>query len=265
MTFGYDADVVRFWTISSSNRLPDHGKSLAYALLDQRMQLQSRPIIFIAHSLGGLVCEEALVLSNKREDLQSILANTLGVIFMGTPHGGAYLAHWGDTVAKYVNIFRGTNRDILKNLQPGSSDLQRVEEDFQHMLRRENVKLKVFCFYEALKMNDIVGKIVESWSAILSAYDSCSINADHRNMTKFNGRTDAGYAQVHGVLRRWIQEYEKNGISSMRKESKSDTDGDGDGGKGTARSKGDVIFYGPISGRNVVPGTRGDTVNFHFS
>src|SRR2546423_3057046 len=32
MTFGYDADVVRFWTIASSNRLDDHGKSLAYAL-----------------------------------------------------------------------------------------------------------------------------------------------------------------------------------------------------------------------------------------
>src|SRR5262245_16221525 len=33
MTFGYDADVVRFWSIASSNRLDDHGKSLANAIL----------------------------------------------------------------------------------------------------------------------------------------------------------------------------------------------------------------------------------------
>lgn len=184
---------------------------------------------------------------------------------MGTPHGGSYLAHWGDTVAKYVSIFRDTNRDILKNLQPESANLQKVEEDFQHMLRRENVKLKVFCFYEALKMNDTVGKIGENWSAILSAYDSCSINADHRDMTKFNGRTDAGYGQVRGILSRWLQEYEKNGTSNMWKESKSDADGGRDTGQGIARSKGDVIFHGPISGHNVVPGTRGDTVNFHFN
>lgn len=39
------------------------------------------------------------------------------------------------------------------------------------------MKLKVYCFYEALKMNDIVGKSVERESAILPAYDNCSINA----------------------------------------------------------------------------------------
>jgi protein SERAC1 len=76
------------------------------------------------------VCEQALNLCDKRENLRSILANTLGIIFMGTPHGGSHLAEWGSTVAKYVNIFRGTNREILGNLQPGSSDLQRAEEDF---------------------------------------------------------------------------------------------------------------------------------------
>lgn len=53
----------------------------------------------------------------------------------------------------------------MKNLQPGSSDLHWAEEDFQHMLRRDNTNLKVYCFYEALKMNDAIGKIVESESA----------------------------------------------------------------------------------------------------
>jgi protein SERAC1 len=264
MTFGYDADVVRFWTITTSNRLSDHGKSLAYALLDQRIQTQSRPIILIAHSLGGLVCEEALVLSDKREDLRSILANTWGIIFMGTPHGGSYLANWGDTVAKYVNVFRGTNRDILKNLQPGSSDLQRAEEDFQHMLRRDDVKLKIFCFYEALKLNDTVGKIVEDWSAILNGYDNTSINADHRNMTKFGGRADAGYGQVHGVLARWIQEYEKDGISSKTAKSWPKSGGPRDDSPGGAGPKEGVFFNGPISGHNVIAGTKGDTVNFNF-
>lgn len=210
MTFGYDADVVRFWTIASSNRLDDHGKSLAYSILDQRANVGQRPIIFVAHSLGGLVCEEALNLSYKRQDLASILPNTLGIIFMGTPHGGSQLASWGSTVAKYVNIFRGTNRDILGNLQPGSADLQRTEEDFQQMLRQGSVNLKIYCFYEALKMNDMIGKIVERESAILPAYDNCSINANHRTMTKFTGRDDAGYGQIRGVLRRWIEESERS-------------------------------------------------------
>jgi hypothetical protein len=118
--------VIYLWTIASSNRLEDHGKSLANALLDHRGRIGQRPIIFIAHSLGSLVCEQALNLCDKREGLRSILANTLGIIFMGTPHGGSHLAEWGFS----VNIFRGTNRAILGNLQPGSSDLQSAEEDF---------------------------------------------------------------------------------------------------------------------------------------
>jgi protein SERAC1 len=224
MTFGYDADIVRFWTIASSNRLGDHGKSLVYALLDQREQVGQRPIIFVAHSLGGLVCEDALNLSDRRQSLRSILSNTLGIVFMGTPHGGSYLASWGSAVAKYAKVFRGTNRDILKTLQPGSSDLQRTEEDFQHMLRRDDVKLRVFCFYEAVMMNRTVGKIVESESAILAGYDNCSINADHRNMTKFTGRADAGYGQVRGVLKRWIQECGSRGLNADEPAGASKTD-----------------------------------------
>lgn len=266
MTFGYDADVVRFWTIASSNRLNDHGKSLAYAVLDQRVQLGPRPIVFIAHSLGGLVCEEALVLSDKRQDLQSILTNTLGIIFIGTPHGGSYLASWGATIAKYMTIFRGTNREILQNLQPGSSDLQRVEEDFQHMLRRDNINLKVYCFYEALKMNDTIGKIVESESAKLAAYDNCSVNADHRNMTKFTSRTDAGYGQVRGVLNRWIKDYESRLPPSSTTNTTPKSDEIKDDSQG-ATSYGGPVFNAPISGRFVIPGiyTTGGTVNFNFN
>jgi pimeloyl-ACP methyl ester carboxylesterase len=266
MTFGYDADVVRFWTIASSNRLDDHGKSLAYALLDQRAHIACRSIIFVAHSLGGLVCEEALNLCNKRENLANILPSVLGIVFMGTPHGGSHLANWGNTVAKYVNVFRGTNRDILGNLQPGSSDLQRTEEDFQHMLRQDGVKLKIYCFYEALKMNDVVGKVVEREAAILPAYDNCSINADHRTMTKFTGRADAGYGQVRGVLERWIREMKE--VRSNASEAASTAENKMakmESSRGGPLYNGPV-FNGSITGRYVIPGaqTTGGTVNFNF-
>ena len=136
MTFGYDADVVKLWTIASSNRLSDHGLSLALALLQQRSQSPSRLIILVAHSPGGLVCEQALIFSDKRGTLKRILANTIGIVFLGMPHGGSSLASWGDTVAKYVNVFRGTNRDILKTHQPGAEDLPSAAEDFQQEERR---------------------------------------------------------------------------------------------------------------------------------
>jgi hypothetical protein len=170
------------------------------------------------------------------------------------------LASWGSTVARYVSVFRGTNREILRNLQPSSSDLQRTEEDFQHMLRQDNVNLEIYCFYEALKMNDAIGKIVERESAILPAYNNCSINANHRTMTKFTGRADAGFGQVRGVLKRWMKECESGPSAVSQPESVSTTERSG-------RSGGDSyngpVFNGAISGRYVIPGphTTDGTVN----
>ena len=134
------------------------------------------------------------------------------------------------------------------------------------MLRRSDINLKVYCFYEALKMNDTVGKIVESECAKLAAYDNCSANADHRNMTKFNGSTDAGYGQVRGVLNRWIHDYESRSPSSTTDASPK-SDGIKDNSQGGATSYGGPVFNAPISGRYVIPATHitGGTVNFNFS
>lgn len=60
MTFGYDADVVGIVKTAGSNTLRDHGKSLANDLGMRRARSNSimRPLIFVAHSLGGLVVEQ---------------------------------------------------------------------------------------------------------------------------------------------------------------------------------------------------------------
>jgi pimeloyl-ACP methyl ester carboxylesterase len=205
MTYGYDADVVRFWTNASSNRLRDHGKSLATSLSDWRgtEDTKHRPIIFIVHSLGGLVCEQAFLLSRDLEHLKPIHESTRGIIFMGTPHGGSSHANWASTLAKWLNIVRSTNVGIVQNLKRESEILQAVEEDFQILLRTARHPPSIHCFYEAFPIT-AAGKIVEADSAILLGYGNNSIQANHMGMTKFGSRFDEGYQLVIGVLRRWI-------------------------------------------------------------
>lgn len=62
LSFGYDADVVRALDAASSNSLRDHGKSLAHELAMNKMRARAidRPTFFVAHSLGGLVCEQVM-------------------------------------------------------------------------------------------------------------------------------------------------------------------------------------------------------------
>ena len=60
LTFGYDTDVWHFWSRpASDNTIKNHADTLTAdlcSLRHEKSQIAARPIIFVAHSLGGLVC-----------------------------------------------------------------------------------------------------------------------------------------------------------------------------------------------------------------
>lgn len=66
MTFGYDADIVRWTDPAGTNRIANHARNLLKYLSDERdgSESEDRPIIFVAHSLGGLVVENVSRLTN---------------------------------------------------------------------------------------------------------------------------------------------------------------------------------------------------------
>lgn len=60
LTFGYDADVVHFSRPAGLNSIGAHAADLVARLANIRDRTENSdlPIIFVAHSLGGLVCED---------------------------------------------------------------------------------------------------------------------------------------------------------------------------------------------------------------
>jgi alpha-beta hydrolase superfamily lysophospholipase len=61
-------------------------------------QLYEKPLLFVAHSLGGLVVKQALRTAADRRGqlLGRILDATQGVAFLATPNTGSELATWLD-------------------------------------------------------------------------------------------------------------------------------------------------------------------------
>jgi hypothetical protein len=208
ISYGYDANVVGLWKKSSGDGLRGHGKALAYAISNSRPNETKRPLFFIAHSLGGLVTEQALLVSLEPNEprLQSIAPCTAGVIFMGTPHSGASLAMWGYTLARLLDWVWRTNKELLSVLKQRSEVLKAVEEVFQRQLTADGAlkHVKIFCFYETVAV-DVVGFVVPEEAATMLPHPNCGIDANHMDMTKFTSLHDAGFINLQGVLDDWIK------------------------------------------------------------
>ena len=118
---------------------------------------EDRKIVFVAHSLGGLVTQDCLNLSrtNAEKHLQQISSCTIGIVFLGTPHHGADTAAWAKFGATIAKTIKHVNTDIVSVLKQGSEMLARVQDGFHNLLRLrrgENLEIDVTCFFEELPL-----------------------------------------------------------------------------------------------------------------
>ncbi|KAJ5835667.1 hypothetical protein N7447_001693 [Penicillium robsamsonii] len=218
ITFGYDGDIVGALKVAGSNTLRDHGKTLAHELAVSRKRSRSnhRPLIFVAHSLGGLVTEQALLVcrGSAQQYYKDVLDSTAAIAFMGTPHLGSNKAAWALPLTRLANVLRTANKEIVQALAPGSEMLANLQQEFHSMLedyrQNYNKTIEMFCFYEELEVTG-VGKIVSDQSAILASCPNRSIHGNHMQMTRFNSPQDPGYMAVSNQLWIWV-----DGIESQQ-------------------------------------------------
>jgi len=173
-----------------------------------------RPIIFVAHSLGGLVTKQCLIYSRSIEHqnsvhLRSIYLSTYGILFMGTPHNGSDLAKWGSLLQSIAaatlprKLFDSSSH-LVEDLKKNNETLQNINRQFTEIMPR----LHVFYFYEARPM-DLKGTrqfIVDEDSAApnFPGAERMGIERDHSTMCKFeNAEQSAGFPEVTEAIRRY--------------------------------------------------------------
>ncbi|KAF4637162.1 hypothetical protein G7Y89_g907 [Cudoniella acicularis] len=222
ITYGYDANIARFeknLQNSSSEGLHSYGQSLAFAIRNSRQNqdtqdrdrsssCKKRPIYFIAHSLGGLVVEQALLICiGPDESLHDVAASTAGIMFMGTPHQGSHLARWGSALGKLVpDNIRTVNQRALSVLKRDSEVCRNLENAFQEQAKNGRFRhVRLFSFYETIALGGLGGMIVEEASAVLKGDGKCPIHGTHMSMVRFAGREDDGYCKIKGQLLAWLE------------------------------------------------------------
>ncbi|KAJ4269683.1 hypothetical protein NW762_001351 [Fusarium torreyae] len=221
LTYGYDAYILREPAASMSG-LAEHASNFLNDLATERAHstASSRPLVIVAHSLGGLVCKEAILLSrnNPEPHLRDIFKCIKGIVFMGTPHRGSWMADWARIPASALGLVKSTNKSLLKILETDDNYLQSVQSRFWSMIREQQKigrDLEVTCFFEELPLPR-VGIVVSKDSATLEGYNAISIHANHSNMVRFGSADDNGFKRLLGELARWKSQAESSAAKQPR-------------------------------------------------
>lgn len=158
------------------------------------LPLQPR-LIFVAHSMGGLLVKKAYILGHQEPEFQPVVDRVSSIVFLGTPHQGAAIAQ---TLARLVALVGA--RPFVDDLLPQSPMLQSINEDFPRIAG----KLQLMSFYETRPMSvgGVRAMIVEKNSAVMNSPNErrTLLDADHRNLAMFSSPNDPTFVTVRNAL-----------------------------------------------------------------
>jgi hypothetical protein len=218
LAYGYNANISSWGQKKTSkDRILQHAVTLVQSVQSERSleSAEEVPIIWLCHSLGGIVVKRALAYSStctsqNTSHLQSIYTTTMAILFFGTPHHGSSKAKSLSYLQKISSltvpsVILQTSSSLTKALESESEILQNINDQFSPLMRR----FCIFFFWETEKMDLKYTKdyVVEESSAapILDGTERCGLVGDHRSMCKFAKATEQGFRTVVAAIKRYEQ------------------------------------------------------------
>ncbi|KAK1506349.1 hypothetical protein CTAM01_03684 [Colletotrichum tamarilloi] len=147
-----------------------------------------RPLIFVCHSLGGIVVKRAMTEARQNERYKAIYDATYGMAFFGTPHNGSKLASLASVVANVFSVvLRNPQPSFMEALKRNSLFADVIRDDFRHGLE----KFHVLSYYETIPPENMTGLVVDKKSAVLGLPSSQETpislaGKDHSALCKFD-------------------------------------------------------------------------------
>jgi pimeloyl-ACP methyl ester carboxylesterase len=154
-SYGYNADVALSAAVTN---LDDEAEMLLDRIKGERGRPEemARPIIFIAHSLGGILVKKAMIRAQERCELYGeLLSKIRGIVFLGTPHRGSDVAWWASFPAKLLKALQlgtGTNTAYLDALTRNSKEFSRISQQWVERSK----ELVIRTFFETERLHGVL-------------------------------------------------------------------------------------------------------------
>lgn len=161
MSYGYNVNVFDHDGHGLNQQsVYDHARTLVSDLVLKRQltETERRPIIFVVHSLGGIVLKAALIHSDScrtgsLESHHAITTSTHGIIFMGVPHQGGNGVALGKCLVNIASSVAKADTRIMKDLERDSQLLSTQLGQYQAISGQFVTKFA----YETLETKTVFG------------------------------------------------------------------------------------------------------------
>jgi protein SERAC1 len=205
-TLGYPASLFAQWAKKEMN-LYERAKHTLELLAGY--EFGKRPLIFVCHSLGGLLVKQLLRTAKESSEdrWHRISDNCVAVLFLATPHTGSSLAN-------LLHAFSGCfSSSHVEKLKKDSSELDELNESFRVLCHRQEIDVTVY--YEMHKTGKLA-IVVDKESAVpgVNGVMPIPMDASHTGICSPQSRHSPIYVSVHHRLKDLVQSLVLSAIPS---------------------------------------------------
>jgi hypothetical protein len=228
LTLGYDTQVDKFFD-DDHREIYRVGNELVEALSQERQHCPTRPLIFVAHSWGGVLVKGLLLrrgfflLSSQfSSEYSQLYESTKGVVFIGTPHRQGQYSWQGLATQLAIFALHSPPQQLEKLRREFGPHIEENFEITEYEFLKRDAEFKIHSFYETRKMDAEQGGVdkksevqrsgadwvVQKESAIVGNTEretSAGINGDHLEICKFSVDTDSGYQSVLQAIEGYVK------------------------------------------------------------
>jgi hypothetical protein len=152
-----------------------------------------RPVIFVCHSMGGLIVKEMLTINKELRDA------CCGVVFYSVPHFGSKFADWGWNL-RYLGA---SPASAVAHLKYGPH-LEKLNNTLKAMSKSGDLKVLSFGEGQPTRVSYILSAHIVPHESAFPGYGEFVVlpNHDHINVCKPYNKSDPAYSHLISFLKR---------------------------------------------------------------
>jgi hypothetical protein len=173
-------------------------------------EIGKRPVVFVVHSLGGLLIKRVLKNAWESENphWKQLVSATKGIVFLATPHSGANIANWVKYLGEKLLLLR--INVVVEDLQAHDPELRRLNTWYRNKVAKGELRVRTEVYYEKQATKGLLVVDETSSNPGIAGVEPIPLDADHVSICKPASKESVLYRRIRRFIEDSVAESEGN-------------------------------------------------------